>query len=116
MGEDKCCFRQGTDIKEITLLRFHFDLNTSNHYTQILHILICVIHISRITHFPAHTDNSHTKPQLPCQVFVNGGHGRLCGTVRSSKGTELASRYPGDPLDAKTNRKDHQFLTFKSHR
>lgn len=40
--------------------------------------------------------------RLPCQVFGSGGHGRLCGTVRLSKGTEQASRYPGGPLCAKS--------------
>lgn len=74
--------------------------------TNIFHILICVTNINLIGHFPAHSFahivNSHSHNlELPCQVFVNGGHGRLCGTVRSNKGTELASRYPGGPLYSK---------------
>lgn len=35
---------------------------------------------------------------LPCQVFVNGWHERLCGIVMLNKGTERASRCPAVPL------------------
>lgn len=44
----------------------------------------------------------------PCRVSVSGGRGRLCGTVTSGKGTERASRYPGDPLCDQTKKKSHQ--------
>lgn len=38
---------------------------------------------------------------LPCQVFLNGGHERLCGIGMLNKGTEQASRYPAVPLFTK---------------